>query len=275
MAIPAATRQLVIIRGMFTDTADMNYVGARAAFFERRDYDFWWLTLHALEKYLKAILLFNGQTANKPNHNIEMLLSRVKKLDGRLVPPPFVRPKRAGHEAWMDFHNDDFARWLNINGSSQNRYATYSYVISDVDLARADHLIYWARRHARILQQTFAGGLVVDWVAELAASPSVWRHHDASPLERLADLSSHDSARRAFARFNFAFFPKLRHRSPPGRGSHAHNGTIYNCIQSVRNSAQDSPERIEGRAALRWVLDHIYLPKVEVDFVEQLLADFP
>lgn len=35
----------------------MNYVGARAAFFERRDYDFWWLTLHAVEKYLKATLL--------------------------------------------------------------------------------------------------------------------------------------------------------------------------------------------------------------------------
>lgn len=275
MAITAATRQLLIIRGMFIDTADMNYVGARTAFFERRDYDFWWLTLHAVEKYLKATLLLNGQTANKPNHNIETLLARVKKLDGRLVPPPFVRPKRAGREAWMDFHNDDFARWLNINGSSQNRYATYSYVLSDIDLARADHLIYWARRHARVLKQRFPDGRVIDWVAELGISPSLWRHHDASPLERLADLSGHDSAQRAFARFNFAFFPKARHRSPPRRGGQAHNGTISNCIQSVRNSKPGSSERTEGHAALRWLLDHIYLPQVEVDFIEQLLVDFP
>lgn len=275
MAIGVELRQAMIIRGMFTDTADMNYVGARAAFFERRDYDFWWLTLHAVEKYLKAILLLNGEAAKKTSHNIDTLLSRVKKLDPRLVPPPFVRPRRAGREGWMDSHNDDFVRWLNINGSSQNRYATYSYVISDIDLARADHLVFWARRHARVLKQTLQGGTVIDWVAKLAASPSLWRHHDGSPLERLADLSSHDNTKRAFLRFNFAFFPNARHRSPPSRGGHAQNGTIYNCIRSVQVSQPGSPERAEGRAALRWLLDHVYLPPVEVDFIEQLLVDFP
>lgn len=39
------------------NTADMNYVGARGAFFERRDYDSWWLTLHAFEIYLDSRVL--------------------------------------------------------------------------------------------------------------------------------------------------------------------------------------------------------------------------
>ncbi len=259
---------------MFLNTADMNYVGARAAFFERREHDFWWLTLHAVEKYLKAALLMNGQTANEPNHNLMTLTARLRKLDSRLVLPAFTRPALAGAEKMFDFHNADFVKWLNIYGSAPNRYATYSYVISDLDLFRADHLIYWARRHVRLLRQTLPDGQVIDWVKELAESPSLWRDHSGAPLERLADQPGHSSAKRSFVRANVAFFPNKRHR-PVNRGGGFTNGGIFNVIQNLKNSVPGSPDREEMRQVLTWVLEHIFLPKVEVAEIRKIMDDHP
>lgn len=259
---------------MFMNTADMNYVGARAAFFERRDHDFWWLTLHAVEKYLKATLLINGERANEPNHNLETLTGRLRKLDSRLVLPAFIRPALAGREHMYDFHNADFVKWLNIYGSAPNRYATYSYVISEVDLFRADHLVYWARRHVRLLKQALPDGQVIDWVQELTDSPFLWRDHSGAPLEKLADLPGHNSAKRSFVRANVAFFPKKKHR-PLDRGGGFTNGGIFNVIQNLKNSSPGSPDRQEMQEVLTWVLSHIYLPEKEVKEIRSIMAAHP
>jgi hypothetical protein len=59
-----------ITKCMFVSTADQNYMLARVAFFDGLDLDFFWLSLHALEKYYKAALLMNGQEAKSYGHNL-------------------------------------------------------------------------------------------------------------------------------------------------------------------------------------------------------------
>ncbi len=275
MTIGVDARKITLVREMFLNTADMNYVGARAAFFERRDHDFWWLTLHAVEKYLKAALLINGGTANQPNHNLETLLGRLQAIDSRLVPPPFTPPSLARQRGWFDHVNDSFLTSLNIYGSATNRYGAYSYVISDLDIFRADHLVYWARRHARSFRQTIPGSCDIDWIAELAVSPRLWRHHSGAPLERLADLARFDQAKRSFVRGNVAFFPERKHRPLEPRGGLAHNAPIYHCIEALKTSATGTPERSGAREVLQWIIDHIHLPKIEVAEIKALLTAHP
>ncbi|TIT06089.1 MAG: hypothetical protein E5W74_30460 [Mesorhizobium sp.] len=49
-----------IINEMFVHTADENYIVARWCHDNQLMRDFFWNSVHALEKYMKAVLLFNG-----------------------------------------------------------------------------------------------------------------------------------------------------------------------------------------------------------------------
>jgi hypothetical protein len=69
-----------IADGLYIKTADENYVIARWCCSYNLDTDFFWLAAHSLEKYIKAALLLNEQSAKeyieggkkKPfGHNIE------------------------------------------------------------------------------------------------------------------------------------------------------------------------------------------------------------
>ncbi len=62
-----------IINELFIATADDNYVLARSCFHQHLNVDFFWLAVHALEKYLKAVLLLNGKTAKSYGHDIVKL----------------------------------------------------------------------------------------------------------------------------------------------------------------------------------------------------------
>lgn len=267
-------RCISLVRGMFIHTADENYLGARSAFFERRDFDFWWLTLHAVEKYLKAQLLMNGHSASKANHNIETLLGRVKSIDPRLSVPQFQRPKIAGAPAMFEEHASFVSR-LNTYGSAPNRYAAYSYTLSDIDIFQADHLVFWARRHSRVLRQSIGDGTEIDWISELAANPHLWVHHDGSPLEKIAAGDMRSGLSRTFARSNVAFFPHRRHRHSKRRGSYIRNGPFYNLLEALKSSLPDTESRAEARAVLQWSLENIYLPKDDKEHLAAVLASYP
>ena len=70
-----------IIDELFIKTADDNYVTARWCFHQNLNVDFFWLAVHCVEKYLKAVLLFNGRTAKlKHGHDISKLYADVLKF---------------------------------------------------------------------------------------------------------------------------------------------------------------------------------------------------
>lgn len=252
--------QINMIRQMFINTADDNYISARAAYFEERDRDFWWLTMHAMEKYLKAILLMNGRSTQQYAHKLAPLIEAVGRLDKALEPPAFERPTWLGPIRIFDDANANFISALDVYGHPSSRYGTYSYVLARDDILRADHYIYWARRFARPLRQVKFDGTEIDWASELAGSPGVWRHHIDAPIERLADLPVGDTRRRGLAEANFAFFPDEQKRVTL-RGGRAHNSPIYNRLRALQESAPNSEERRTERAVLEWVLKNVRLDR--------------
>ncbi len=64
----------------FRDIADQDYIAARLSYRHGLYSQFHWQSLQALEKYLKAILLYNRIKATNINHDIECALEHTKKL---------------------------------------------------------------------------------------------------------------------------------------------------------------------------------------------------
>lgn len=66
-----------IISDLFTRTADENYITARWCAANGLATDFFWLGVHALEKYMKAVLLANGKAADQQGHKIVELHDEI------------------------------------------------------------------------------------------------------------------------------------------------------------------------------------------------------
>ena len=93
---PIHAEQGRIVREIFVDTADDNYITARWCFVEGLNVDYFWLAVHTLEKYMKAALLLNGQSGRgyrdeagkcqSFGHDIAVLYRHVKLFASDLLP---------------------------------------------------------------------------------------------------------------------------------------------------------------------------------------------
>jgi len=256
---------------MYIETADWNYLAGRDAFIGGRYWDFWWLTNHALEKYLKALLLLNGLRPLDNKHSPSALLSEVLQVDARLTPAHPPEPKIRGLHHWPSNYRS-FLVLLERQGSPSNRYGTYGFAVEHGHLLQADHLIYWARRHARVLTSN-AAGEQADWIDSLDADHSFWTLLSNGPLERLAAFPHASKKRQMFSRLNTAFFPEIRHRLR-GFPVAFHNAPIYLARERLMGSAAGSDTRKETRALLAWVLDNISLLKDEKADLRNLLSRY-
>lgn len=144
--MPRSAHTDEITRHMFVATADRNYMLARIAHSHALDTDFWWLSLHALEKYLKATLLLNGRSAKNGGHDLVKLTGLVRALDRRIDFGPFTDPA-IEHLHWRNSSVEDFLARLNDYGSTQNRYLAYGHTASLDDLVNVDQLVWSVRRH--------------------------------------------------------------------------------------------------------------------------------
>lgn len=64
----------------FRDLADQDYIAARIAYRLELDQQFQWCALQAIEKYLKAILVYNRCSSKNLGHDLRRALARVKQL---------------------------------------------------------------------------------------------------------------------------------------------------------------------------------------------------
>src|SRR3546814_205669 len=110
-----------ITHRMFVDTADKNYILARLAFINKFDLDFFWLVLHAFEKYCKAILLLNGKSSIGYSHKIIKLLHDVRALDSRISFQDFDRPSGFPEDVW---HAETFDKWIERLAKRGDRKST-------------------------------------------------------------------------------------------------------------------------------------------------------
>lgn len=64
----------------FRDLADQDYILARIAYRKEFDQQFRWCSLQAIEKYLKAILLYNSVSSKRIRHDLIKALNRVQSI---------------------------------------------------------------------------------------------------------------------------------------------------------------------------------------------------
>ena len=118
----------------FRDTADQDYISARMSYRAGLMEQFHWQGLQALEKYLKAILLYNRIPATDVRHDLSRALNYAKKL-------PFKLDLSESSDDLIA-HLDKFGRF---------RYLEASYYIRGPKLLQLDKTVWEIRRFCRVI----------------------------------------------------------------------------------------------------------------------------
>ncbi|HWQ95219.1 MAG TPA: HEPN domain-containing protein [Gammaproteobacteria bacterium] len=131
----------------FRETADGDYIAARLAYRAQLVPQFLWLSLQAIEKYLKCVLVLNRIKAPR-GHDLGAILDifdMSKKFELRLSEPS---------------HN--FLTYLDTYG--RHRYYETPYYTIGGELFALDRAVWEVRRYARVLNYsiTTEGGKKVD-----------------------------------------------------------------------------------------------------------------
>lgn len=142
-------------------TADQDYISARACYKAELTESFLWLSLHAIEKYLKAILLFNAipKPRKSYGHNVENLLDAVEKIreiDLRLP---------------MEVYN--FIKYINHFG--ENRYFDSSVFVEEYALDKLDTTVWYIRKHCYDMEVFQGSNLKIIEPQEQENNPKKYR----------------------------------------------------------------------------------------------------
>lgn len=115
----------------FRDFADQDYISARVAYRNEFDQQFRWCSLQAVEKYLKAILLYNDTSAKSLGHDLVKALKRVESIPDL----EFSLPADAR----------EFVEYLNNYGA--DRYLSYPTHVPYNALIALDKTVWYIRRY--------------------------------------------------------------------------------------------------------------------------------
>ncbi|SMF03710.1 HEPN domain-containing protein [Desulfovibrio gilichinskyi] len=123
-----------LARRSFRDVADQDYIAARVCYRLGLTGQFVWMAEQAVEKYLKAILLFNFKSA-KTKHNLEEALKEVHCIK----------------EIEFNIKNESetFIKYLNQQGV--NRYFDKFHYTEGNELEQLDITVWDIRRYCQIL----------------------------------------------------------------------------------------------------------------------------
>lgn len=131
----------------FRNIADGDYISARTLFRYDLIHQAYWSSLQAIEKYLKAILLFNGKSILKLSHDLNAsleLINSIKEIK-------FSLPKDV-----LSFIDD-------INNEGANRYYEYPYGFEKMSLFKLDNSVWHIRKYCSYLKgQINVEGELVD-----------------------------------------------------------------------------------------------------------------
>ena len=144
-------RALIIdfINRSFRDVADGDYISARVCHRLDLKQQFLWAALQSIEKYLKAILLYNDRSTKKLGHDIEQAYGRLHQIA----------------DIKFDIPNDvqEFIRYLNAQGA--NRYFEYPSFTVGRELLLLDKTVWHLRRYCQFFSRQVdnVDGNQVDW----------------------------------------------------------------------------------------------------------------
>lgn len=252
-----------IINELFIATADDNYVLARWCFHQHLNVDFFWLAVHALEKYLKAVLLLNGKSAKSYGHDIVKLYASVMPLAPELLPAILVKPEdRMPDPYWHVENTADFIARLHRDGQADNRYQLFGYSRHPEDLWKFDQVVFTVRRMCRPLE-AYELGKPHDGAANLSNRgilgkyPQRWRLN--SRLEETMSGKRGEELTRAALTWNFPFAPADNKHPPASYTSSSQNPVL---VRRLYDPLEAGPAHFSHNDAVwQWVKDNIQLPK--------------
>ena len=144
-AIDAAKKD--IIYDLFVVSADENYITARWCFMNDLRTDFGWLAAHAMEKYLKAFLLINGNSVQEFSHLNSKIFNDSAEVAGTLFPATLFRPNEVSPNViWPNETPIQFVNRLAEIGSPDDRYRMSGDDRRMCDLYMLDQLVFAVRR---------------------------------------------------------------------------------------------------------------------------------
>jgi HEPN domain-containing protein len=208
-------------RNIFRKQADCDYIAARANYRMSLRQQFLWSAHQAIEKYLKAILLFNGQSArfytdasdNKEKefgHNLDALIGEIQKI--------------AILKFEIEEDNHKFLSYLSHQGG-ENRYISVSAYNTSDALHRLDRLVWHIRRYCQYISDRGIGSheavpsmqeafvrSIKDPSWEKSPHSFILFAGEAGELERVIKSNSTDPARRALLWANLFYGKKKRLR---------------------------------------------------------------
>lgn len=137
----------VFAHKFFVAPADRNYFLARFAKIYGMHEEFWWQSLQAIEKLLKAGLVLNGHSVKQGyGHDIEALWKSHLDIFGECAVRGLLKPEKMSADLWQDRSLEYFISSVNQMGQPDSRYGLVSYSNSKDDIFKLDQLICELRR---------------------------------------------------------------------------------------------------------------------------------
>jgi HEPN domain-containing protein len=118
----------------FRDIADQDYISARLSYRHGLYPQFHWQSLQAIEKYLKAILLYNRIKATDINYDLDKAIKYIGKLQFEIL---------------RSESTDNFIKHLSNFG--RFRYLESSYCIHGPKIVELDKAVWEIRRYCTVL----------------------------------------------------------------------------------------------------------------------------
>lgn len=124
----------------FRHVADQDYIAARICYRHGLMLQFTWMSLQAVEKYLKAILVFNDVDTKPVGHSVNTALRMVSQIPGFS----------------LDFSDEviSFIGYLNDHGP--NRYLEKVHFNYRGQLVDLDRTVWQIRRYCKVLNYDIA-----------------------------------------------------------------------------------------------------------------------
>lgn len=201
---------------IFRCQADFDYISARSNFRMQLRQQFLWSALQCIEKYLKAILLYNGKSAlylpdedskkkkESFGHNLRQLLSAIQRIE--LFD--------------LDLTDADFMFIEYLSDQGNNRYISTEAYNTPSGLSDLDGLVWRLRRYCRHFSGFGLGykepmpGLRDAQIKSISnptrkQNPHKFRLH-AGELEKILKKPASDPARKALVWANLYYGGKRR-----------------------------------------------------------------
>ncbi|TCU13761.1 HEPN domain-containing protein [Rhizobium sullae] len=265
--------KLDIARRLLIQTADENYIMARHAFFLGAMYDFYWLSMHAMEKYYKAIVVLNGGRSPR-THNLVALHAEVMTLEPRLPLGRLVDPAIENLD-WFPTSFNDFLELVTKSGSADNRYGIYGFSASTDTIVKMDQLVWALRRCCRPftseLTTTDGNVKTIDEVQVLIDLPDRWSIHSHLAIERLVSKPEDNLERQEFLRVNFSF-PGGVHKVTAWKSSFQAS-PLSEWFGRLTHSTSDTTKSTAADV-MDWVVDNIVLNKQDKDEIKTAVAAY-